>query len=74
MLRSAAIGVVFAVTGAVIGGTLGAMSFIAAASWLSTLMAWWQFRYALRQSGHGPGTQLDVAGPLIKTRQQVLSG
>ena len=54
VLRSAAIGVVFAVTGALVAGTLGAMSFIAAASWLSTLMAWWQFRYALRQSSNVP--------------------
>jgi O-antigen/teichoic acid export membrane protein len=54
VLRSAALGVVFAVTGAMIAGTLGAMSFIAIASWLSTLMAWWQFRYALRQSATVP--------------------
>ncbi len=54
VLRSAAIGVVFAIIGAKVGGTLGTMQFIAIASWLTTVMAWWQLRKALRQSDKVP--------------------
>jgi len=38
----------------VIGGALGSMQFIAIASLISTLMSWWQFRYAMRVSGTVP--------------------
>jgi O-antigen/teichoic acid export membrane protein len=54
VLRSATLGVIFAIVGALIGGTLGAMQFIAIASLISTLMSWWQFRYAMRVSGKVP--------------------
>ena len=54
MLRSATLGVIFAIVGALIGGTLGSMRFIAIASLISTLMSWWQFRYAMRVSGKVP--------------------
>jgi O-antigen/teichoic acid export membrane protein len=54
VLRSSILGVIFAVTGAEIGGTLGAMRFIALASVFSTVMSWWQFRYAMRKSGVVP--------------------
>jgi O-antigen/teichoic acid export membrane protein len=37
--------------GAVTGGTLGTMRFYAAASWLGTLVCWWQFQQALHESG-----------------------
>jgi O-antigen/teichoic acid export membrane protein len=40
--------------GALTGGTLGTMRFIAAASWLGTLVTWWQFRQALPESGTVP--------------------
>jgi O-antigen/teichoic acid export membrane protein len=54
VLRSALLTVIFAVIGALTGGTLGAMRFIAIASVLSVLMSWWQFRYAIRVSGTIP--------------------
>jgi O-antigen/teichoic acid export membrane protein len=37
--------------GAVTGGTLGTMRLYAAASWLGTLVCWWQFQQALHESG-----------------------
>jgi O-antigen/teichoic acid export membrane protein len=37
--------------GAVTGGTLGTMRYYAAASWLGTLVCWWQFTQALHESG-----------------------
>jgi O-antigen/teichoic acid export membrane protein len=40
-----------ALLGAVTEGTLGTMRFAAAASWLGTLVSWWQFRRALQESG-----------------------
>src|SRR4029453_3629182 len=40
VLRSATLGIVFAIIGALTGGTLGAMRFIAIASLISTLMSW----------------------------------
>lgn len=53
-LRAAIIGsvliVAFALVGAVAAGTLGTMRYAAAASWIGTLVAWWQFRQALRES------------------------
>jgi O-antigen/teichoic acid export membrane protein len=54
VLRSALLTVIFAVIGALTGGTLGAMRFIAIASVISVLMSWWQFRYAIRVSGTVP--------------------
>ena len=39
--------------GAVTGGTIGTMRYYAAASWLGTLVCWWQFRQALHESGTG---------------------
>ena len=38
-----------ALVGAVTGGTLGTLRFAAAASWLGTLVAWWQLRRALHE-------------------------
>ena len=38
--------------GAVAAGTLGAVSGVAVAAWLGTLIGWWQLRAALRESGH----------------------
>ena len=40
--------------GALTGGTLGTMRYAAAASWLGTLMSWWQLRQALLESGNVP--------------------
>jgi O-antigen/teichoic acid export membrane protein len=42
------------IVGAVTAGTLGTMVYAAAASWVGTLMFWWQFRQALRESGTVP--------------------
>ena len=43
-----------ALVGAVTGGTLGTMRYAAAASWLGTLVSWWQLRQALHESGTVP--------------------
>ena len=43
-----------ALVGAVTGGTLGTMRYTAAASWLGTLLSWWQLRRALQESGTVP--------------------
>ncbi|MGO9295718.1 MAG: hypothetical protein ACLP52_17895, partial [Streptosporangiaceae bacterium] len=40
-----------ALVGAVTGGTLGTMRYYAAASWLGTLVCWWQLQQALHESG-----------------------
>ena len=42
--------VVSALLGALTGSTLDTMRFIAAASWLGTLVSWWQLRQALHES------------------------
>ena len=39
-----------ALLGAVTGGTLGTMRFVAVASWLGTIVTWWQFQRALHES------------------------
>ena len=46
--------VVCAIVGAVTGGTLGTMYYVAAAVWLGTLMTWWQLRQALHESDTVP--------------------
>lgn len=43
-----------ALVGAVTGGTLGTMYFVAAAMWVGTLVSWWQLRQALHESGTVP--------------------
>jgi O-antigen/teichoic acid export membrane protein len=43
--------VVCALLGAVTGGTLGTMRYAAAATWVGTLVGWWQLRRALPESG-----------------------
>ena len=43
-----------ALVGAVTGGALGTMVYAAAASWVGTLVFWWQFRQALNESGTVP--------------------
>ena len=51
MLLSSALTVACALTGATVTGTaVGTLWFVAAASWLSALVFWWQFRQALRES------------------------
>jgi O-antigen/teichoic acid export membrane protein len=37
--------------GAATGGTVGTMRYYAAASWLGTLVCWWQYQQALHESG-----------------------
>ena len=46
--------VAFALVGALTGGTLGTMRFAAGASWIGTLVCWWQLRQALRETGTVP--------------------
>jgi O-antigen/teichoic acid export membrane protein len=43
-----------ALVGAKTGGTLGTMRAVAAASWVGTLVSWWQFRQALHDSDKVP--------------------
>ena len=54
VIPTSALIVVFAVVGAVTGGTLGTMRYMAAAYWLGTLVTWWQLRQALRESSTVP--------------------
>ena len=43
-----------ALLGAVTGGTLGTMRFVAVAMWVGTLVCWWELRQALDESGNVP--------------------
>jgi O-antigen/teichoic acid export membrane protein len=54
VIAAAPIPFVFAIVGAVTGGTLGTMRFAAVGSWLGTLMYLWQFRKVLHESGTVP--------------------
>jgi len=54
VLITSALIVACAVVGALAGGTLGTMRAAAAASWLGTVLYWWQFRRALLESGSVP--------------------
>ena len=54
MILTSVLIVACALVGAVTGGTLGTMRYAAAASWLGTLVSWWQLRQALRESGNVP--------------------
>jgi O-antigen/teichoic acid export membrane protein len=42
--------------GALLGGTVSTMRFAAAASWLGTVVAWWQLRLALRERARAAST------------------
>jgi peptidoglycan biosynthesis protein MviN/MurJ (putative lipid II flippase) len=53
--------VLFSLTGAVTGGTGGAVLGAAVAMWCGALVYWWQFFVALRQSGK-PVSRLAVPG------------
>jgi O-antigen/teichoic acid export membrane protein len=53
-ILSSALVVACALVGAVTGGTLGTMRFAAAATWLGTLLFWWQLRRALHESDTVP--------------------
>jgi O-antigen/teichoic acid export membrane protein len=50
-LRSAVIIVAGAIIGALLFGTLGSVWFAAAGSWIGVLIAWWQLKLALHDSG-----------------------
>ena len=54
VILTSALVVACALVGAVTGGTLGTMRYAAAASWLGTLVSWWQLRQALRESDTVP--------------------
>jgi O-antigen/teichoic acid export membrane protein len=51
VLLTSALIVACTVAGAATGGMLGTMRYAAAASWLGTLLYWWQLRQALHESG-----------------------
>jgi O-antigen/teichoic acid export membrane protein len=42
------------IVGAFVAGVLGTLYFAAAASWLATVMVWWYFREAMRESSNVP--------------------
>jgi O-antigen/teichoic acid export membrane protein len=50
-LLTSALIVVFAIVGAVTGGTLGTMRAVAAIAWVGALISWWQLRDALHEYG-----------------------
>jgi O-antigen/teichoic acid export membrane protein len=66
MIVSSVFIVVFAVVGAVSGGTLGTMRCVAAASWLGALVFWWQFRQGLHESGTVPLPAWLWPGPVAR--------
>jgi hypothetical protein len=51
---NAAIAIPAGVAGALVAGVLGTLYFTAAAAWLTTLMSWWYFRKAMRESATVP--------------------
>lgn len=53
VLLTSALIVVCALVGAKTAGTLGTMRYAAAASWLGTVVCWWELRQALQESGTG---------------------
>ena len=54
VILTSALIVACALVGALTGGTLGTMRYAAAASWVGTLVSWWQLRQALLESGNVP--------------------
>ena len=54
VLVSSALVIPCAIVGAKTGGALGTLLYVAAASWLGTLLSWWQFRRALHESDTVP--------------------
>jgi O-antigen/teichoic acid export membrane protein len=56
MVITAVFVVVFALTGAVADGTIGTVSGMAVAAWLSAPVYWWELRAAMRESGQAPDT------------------
>ena len=63
-----------ALVGAATGGTLGTMRYTAAASWLCTLLFWWQLRQALHDSGTVPVPSWLWPGRPAKKPSKVLRG
>ena len=52
MILTSAVYLVLGLVGAVVAGAAGTVSGTAVASWIGTLVVWWQLRAALRESGH----------------------
>jgi hypothetical protein len=51
---NAGIAIPAGVAGALVAGVLGTLYFTAAAAWLTTLLSWWYFRKAMRESATVP--------------------
>ena len=51
---NAGITVAAGIVGALLAGVLGTLYFTAAAAWLTTVMSWWYFRKAMRESSAVP--------------------
>jgi len=53
-LWSSVLSIPAGVAGALVAGVLGTLYFTAAAAWLTTVMSWWYFRKAMRESSTVP--------------------
>jgi len=51
---SSGLAIPFGVAGALVAGVAGTLYFTAAAAWLSTVMSWWYFQKAMRESSAVP--------------------
>lgn len=73
-LRTVVIGAVLSaglsIAGAATGGAAGAIEGTAAAAWLLALVAWWQLRAALRESGTTATTAVPEPGQHVAPRQK----
>ncbi len=69
MVIGSALAVVLGIGGAAADGAVGTMIGAAAASWISALLFWLQFRTAMRESGHvSTGSQLRTEHPVERHR------
>jgi O-antigen/teichoic acid export membrane protein len=76
-LRASLINSVFiipvGIAGALVAGVLGALYFVAAAAWITTVLSWWYFRVAMRESSAAkvPGWTEPPAGGRSSTGRSV---
>lgn len=73
-LRTVVVGAVLSaglsIAGAAFGGAAGAIQGTAAAAWLLALVAWWQLRAALHESGTTAAAPVRQAGQQVPPRQK----
>jgi hypothetical protein len=68
LINSAAI-IPVGIAGALLAGVLGALYFLAVAAWLTTVVSWWYFRVAMRESSTVP-----VPNWMVPSRMRPQSG